>query len=266
MIDKEGEMVRRILYLVEFAALAFVLAGCRQKEKTQEDYENYLKKLWVVEDWHGGEYRYHAPFSFTITKIEGKNIEGNYSHSLGIYSLDAASELTYMGVIEKGTARCMLYEDNGLKEIGSLELTFLDSRRIEGKIIEEEENVQRKYVFRPYTLNDIDGLYVTKRFQKEIDTWGKIGIAVGTVEYQSAGGSFFSIPAIYIIDESDDILYEFRANGGYQTASEFYEMDVADYNGDGLDDIKIVTYFPYEPESILIERIFYQTEDYLFKQ
>ena len=128
----------------------------------------------------------------------------------------------------------------------------------------EEGKVQWKYVFRPYTLNDIEGLHITKRFREEVDTLGEILVAVGIEEYQSAGGSHFTAPVFYIINESDDILYEFPI--GSQAASEFYEMDVADYNEDGLDDIKIVTYFPYEEDSVLIERIFYQTEEHLFYQ
>ena len=42
-------------------------------------------------------------------------------------------------------------------------------------------------------------------------------------------------------------------------------MNVGDYNADGLDDIKIVTYFPYEEDSVYIERIFCQTDNGRFK-
>ena len=258
-------MVRRILYLAELVFFALLFAGCGQKGKTQEAYEDYLKKLWVAEDWQGEEYGYHAAFSFTITKIEEKNIEGNYCDSLSFFwvSDTASGQPAYTGVIEGETARCTLYEDNGMKETGTLELTFLDSRRIEGKITEKDGNVQRKYVFRPYTLNDIKGLYVTDRITKEVDAWGEIRIAVGITEYRTDDEWYHSI-SVYIINESDDILYEFQAND--QVGSRFYEVDVADYDGDGLDDIKIVTYFPYEPEKGLTECIFYQTEEHLFKQ
>lgn len=258
-------MTRKILYLAEFVFFVFVLAGCSQKEETQEAYADYLQKIWVAEDWQGEEYEYHAAFSFTITGIEGKTIEGNYCDSLPFFlTADTApTQPAYTGVIEGETARCTFYEDDEMKEAGALELTFLDSRRIEGKIIEKEGNVQRKYVFRPYTLNDVKGLYITDRFTKEVDTWGEIRMATGITEYRTGDEWYYSIP-VYIINESDDVLYEFQAND--QVGSRFYEMDVADYDGDGLDDIKIVTYFPYEPEKGLTECIFYQTEEHLFKQ
>lgn len=71
-------------------------------------------------------------------------------------------------------------------------------------------------------------------------------------------------PVVYLTNIQGDILHDFSAS--YQVASEVYEIEVNDFDGDGFQDIKIITYFPYEPDSVFFERIFYQMQDGGFKQ
>ena len=249
-------MVNRIVCLV--ACLLIVSASsCAVKEELPINYEEYIKKTWVVEDWQGDAYRYQASFSFMITKMEDGFIEGR--HCVNPYA-SFTSQWKFAGTVKKNKAMCTLYGGEGEEEIGTMEITFLNHSRITGVLnLTTREISHKNYTFRPYTLNDIAYLRLNPLcLQAEIDTWGEVDIVTGVIQ----GADNKPYPVIYIIDESDAILYRFRA--GYQIASEAYEIEVGDYDGDGLDDVKIVTYFPYDSESIFIERIFYQTEEGFF--
>ncbi len=249
-------MVNRIVCLV--ACLLIVSASsCAVKEELPINYEEYIKKTWVVEDWQGDAYRYQASFSFMITKMEDGFIEGR--HCVNPYA-SFTSQWKFAGTVKKNKAMCTLYGGEGEEEIGTMEITFLNHSRITGVLnLTTREISHKNYTFRPYTLNDIAYLRLNPLcLQAEIDTWGEVDIVTGVIQ----GADNKPYPAIYIIDESDAILYSFEA--GYQIASEAYEIEVGDYDGDGLDDVKIVTYFPYDSESIFIERIFYQTEEGFF--
>lgn len=238
--------------------LTVSVSGCAIKKELPVNYEEYIKKTWVVEDWHGDEHNYYASFYFMIKEIGHDGVDGLWcvQSPNSTYS----GQMIFTGVIKENMAICKLYDNKDKKEEGTLKLTFLDSNEIEGEIdLYARKISHKKYIFRPYTLNDVAYLRLTPLcLQTEIDTWGEVDIVTGVID----GVGNKSYPAIYIINESDDILYSFEA--GYQAASEVYEIEVGDYDGDGLDDVKIVTYFPYDPESIFIERIFYQTEEGFF--
>ncbi len=249
-------MMNRIVCLVA-CLLIISTSSCAVKEELPVSYKEYIKKTWVVEDWHGDANNYHASFCFTITKMEDGLIEGRYC---GEPDTGFINQWRFAGKVNKNKAMCTLYGEECEEEIGTMEMVFLDRGRISVVLnLTTREISRKKYIFRPYTLNDIAYLRLnTLYLQTEIDTWGEVEIATGVVDDPDKK----TYPVIYIIDESDAILYRFRA--GYQIESETYEIEVGDYDGDGLDDVKIVTYFPRDPESIFIERIFYQTEEGFF--
>lgn len=224
------------------------------------DYGQYLRKIWVVEGWHGGENRYNACFSFMITKIDDGVIEGWYFVSGYVAPYKVRKK--FVGQVKENSAKCDLYKDS--QNVGMLELKFLGENKVEGDIIyHENETIVKNYMFRPYTLYDVNDLYIEPyahlAFRTvEIDTWGEVNLVAGIID------GYKSYPAVFMTDASDNILFRFES--GYQTASEIYDVSVDDYDGDGLDDVRIVNYFPYEEDSVYIDRTFYQTEKGLFEE
>lgn len=245
----------KVSFLILVWLIIVGLAGCKEKEKNIFGYDEYLKKVWVVDNWHGDENRYHAMFYFTIDSVEDNCIQGRYSMYEYIHISDDDIWL-FSGTVSEDSAKCELYI--GSNKVGMMEL-FFDDGKIKAEInIEKLEGLPKSYVFRPYSLNDIAHLYVNDKLTRaeHIDTWGDVNLVAGVIEIDKP------YPVVYLTNGHDDILYEFSA--AYQNASEVYEMSVEDYNGDGLDDVKIVTYFPYEEDSVFIERIFYQTDRGIF--
>lgn len=218
------------------------------------DYDKYVGKEWVAEGWHGENYLYNAIFSFRIFQVEEDMIRGNFA------TQDYSTSGRFAGSIVGHMAECQLYNYDS-KKIGTLTLEFLENNRIDATIeLTEPYEICKHYVFRPYNIMDVGNLRIHQEFERtvELDEWGQVNIVAGVLEGNKP------YPVIYLTNFEGDILHDFSAS--YQVASEVYEIEVNDYDGDGLQDVKIITYFPYEPDSVFFERVFYQTQDGGFKQ
>lgn len=252
--------IGRVLGVLCCTVMLLYMSRYRLGDGTSIDYGQYLRKTWVVDAWHGGEDRYHACFSFVIMGIKDGIVEGLYDATGYIGSNHMRRK--FQGQMRGQAVECSLYGESG--SIGTMELSFLEENQIEAVII-LDEGVHRssRYIFRPYSLYDVTDLYINPfgnytRQLVEIDTWGEVNIVAGII------CGYKSYPAVFLTDYSDNILFRFES--GYQTSSEIYDVSVDDYDGDGLDDVRIVNYFPYEEDSVYIDRTFYQTEEGLFKE
>lgn len=231
------------------------------------DYNQYLKKIWVVDSWDGGAYS--DSFSFVITKIESDVIEGKISTgaivtTFYIHPLNQSKHLGDLsGTIYNGVAECHFRDENGNK--GKVTLTFKENDKIDAVIkytskaeYYAKESLDGSFSFKPYNLADIQVLVVDEElsFKVNLNSWGDVHFVSGKIPGHKP------YPNAYLTNDQNDILYEFGAP--YQVASEILDVSIEDITGDGLKDVKIITYFPILPDAIRIEWIFNQLENGLF--
>jgi len=233
------------------------------------DYNHYIKKIWVLDDWTDfSEY----PFSFFITTVEENTIEGKIQigaiaePDFFYYRMQPSVYLgSFAGTIENNIARCEFSTEDG--NSGVITLNFNDKTMVEAAIeyLLKSEPYQSyengRYLFRPYNISDIDNIVPDKVLCLEVDlnSWGNVRFI--TVETDT--GKIRHSKA-YLIDENENILYEFRAP--FSSAFEVVEIEVNDINSDGLKDIMIISQLTYEDkyEDTKINYIFYQLESGLF--
>lgn len=232
------------------------------------DYNQYLKKIWVVKSWNGGAYDY---YSFFISKIENGVIEGKISigsiayPDFFFYSLEPTKYLgDISGKVNNSEAECEFSNKVGNK--GSLTLVFKEKGEIEAKITcmdkgeaYKDLSLDGNYIFRPYNLTDIENITPLEEhsFAEDLNSWGSVNFVSG----ESDTGKVVH-PVAYLTNEHDDILYEFKAP--FQTGTEIIDASAKDINKDGLKDVMIVTAFTEDPDIEHIEWIFLQRDDGLF--
>lgn len=240
---------------------SIVVSGDNVKQEQIINYDEYIGKEWVAEGWHGenDEYQeYNALFHFCISQADHGMIKGTFA-ARNYVSVSARTGI-FTGSIVDDTAECQLY-DGQSKQIGLLTLKFLENDRIDAVIeLTETYDICKHYVFRPYNIMDVGNLRINQELERtvEMDAWGQVNIVAGVLEGNKP------YPVIYLTNVQGDILHDFSAS--YQVASEVYEIEVDDFDEDGLQDVKIITYFPYEPDSIFFEKIFYQVQGGGFKK
>lgn len=226
------------------------------------DYNQYLKKIWVVRSWNGGAYKY---FSFFIFKIENRVIEGKLSiGSIGypdffFYSLEPSKYLGDLyGTVNNDVTECQFSDKVGNK--GNVTLVLKKTDEIEAKIKYTDKGKDYKdlyldgnYLFRPYNLADIKDFTPHKEhsFAIDLNSWGSVNFVSGEVDH---GDKVY--PAAYLTNGHDDILYKFRAP--FQTGFKIIEASIKDINNDGLKDVMITTGFIGDANAERIEWIFYQ--------
>ena len=136
----------RIFYIFAWVIVCGVLVGCSEKEKI--NYNEYIKKVWVVDGWHGGENRYHAKIYFTIDDIDGDFISGRYGMGESIHVIDDDMRI-FRGEVSGDTAVCDLYIDSN--EAGKMSLYFYDDGKIHAEIdYMYLDGLSKSYVFRSY--------------------------------------------------------------------------------------------------------------------
>ena len=165
-----------IVLCVCLIIFCFGLTGCVKNEYSahfqysngldSNDYNSYLKKIWVAASWDGGEYYY--PSSFCITKIENGLIEGKLTTGaiaepdFYVYSFDPPKNSGALtGTIYDGLAECHFSDERGNK--GTVTLVFRGNSEIEATIkytskeyTYDYESSDESYLFRPYNFTDIE--------------------------------------------------------------------------------------------------------------
>lgn len=244
-----------------------------EKTTATIDYNQYLKKIWIVGDWKGGPYDL---YSFIITGIADGSVWGNFTTGEIItpdffyYRLEPIEWGKFSGTIGTDMAECEFSVAFGNR--GNITFRFDANDRIEAQISHIEKDVYDKnkptnanYVFRPYNLSDIN--FFTKlqdnSFAVDLESWGNINIVSGEID---TGNKIH--PALYLTNEDDDILYDF---GGYfLVGSRITDVSIKDINGDGLKDVRITFGLLddktglVDSESEHIERVFCQMDNGLF--
>lgn len=230
------------------------------------DGQEYLHKIWVVDDWDGAAYEY--PFSICITSINNRNVSGIikigavampdcYSYRLA----PSAGQGTFSGTISANIAQCSFSTNVG--DVGDLKIIFDGRKKIEASItIREKPSIHQKYTdstyyLRPYNLSDIHIFSKSPDYTLEcaFPRWGMIRLIGKEVDTKRT-----THPVVFLIDKDDNILYDL---GYFLNGTEIVNIQAKDINGDGLVDISILSQMKSE-EYEGLERKFIQLENGLF--
>lgn len=245
-----------------------IISAPSEENIIEINFNEYLKKIWVVKNWNGGACDYS---SFFISSIENGVIVGKLSTGsiafpdFYFYSLDPSKYLGDLsGTVINGMAENQFSDNVGNK--GNIILVFKEGHEIEAKIKYTDKGEAYKslsldgnYLFTPYNLSDINEFTPFKEhsFAIDLNSWGSINFVSGEVNH---GDKVY--PAAYLTNEHDDILYKFQAS--FKNGSEIIGASIKDINNDGLKDVMITTEFIDDPETGRIEWIFYQMSNGLF--
>lgn len=231
------------------------------------DYNQYLKKVWVVKSWGGGAHNYNT--SFCITKIENGVIEGEFC--TGAVACNGTTPASppfdmFSGTIKNGVVELLFkstnvhskeYSDeNG--DRAKVTLNFKDENELEANIVYSKRLndlsfINGNYLYRPY--NFADTLYMEpqrkRSFSVNLDYWGNIKIITAVI---SSKGKIY--PVAYLTNENNDILFEF-----YVQQFEIANVAAEDINGDGLKDI---IFSSTDTDFKQAKQIFYQKDNGIF--
>ena len=246
----------------------------RSDEADLLNFDQCVKKIWVVEEWDGSSYDYS--FSFFITEIEDNNIKGKFRSGTVAYPdfcqygyTSWLGDLT--GRINDGIIDCQLNDGRGGK--GTAKLLLLEFDMIEATIEFTSRSgygkckiVQGTHLFRPHNFTDIEngiGKLEAKSFGIDLDSWGNVNFV--TVLFDT-GRVWY--PGAYLTDEYGNVLYKF--DSFFQTATRIIDVKIDDIDRDGLKDIRITTGFiDYKTGDVLfdmpqIEKVFFQMSNGIF--
>lgn len=238
-----------------------------EDEEKATDYSNYLKKIWIVENWTAGAYEFP---SFVLMEIENGIVKGKYSTyavaepDFYFYTLE---ESKYLGQLsgEVMNEPVTLKFSDGAGNTGNVVLT-LDGNGVNAEIsyLEKGENykdidLDGEFDFKPYNLENIEDLETLDEYSTHVDlnSWGAVKFVAGEVD---TGDKIH--PVAYITDDDNNILYVFKAP--YKVGTRISSVTIEDINNDNLIDIKIITEFIYDDEIEPIEWVFMQQEDGMF--
>ena len=225
------------------------------------DFKRYLKYIWITDEW--SENRVSSP-SFRIEKSDNYVLSGTFSSEPAIpeWFSEPDKYLEYddnnlHGIIINGIAECM-FDGNGK---GSVRLEFIGKNSIEVEIKYLEKDVaynnfeDGRFLYRPYNIKDHDLFVENKELEIEtkLDSWGDVKIISGRQETNHA------VPVIFLTDKDGNVFYRFGAP--YQHDSSVKEVIIEDMNGDGLKDVKVITFFSYAPNMCEFVWNFYQLEN-----
>lgn len=240
------------------------LSGCNY----QKDYAEYINKIWVVDDWEGGEA--YEKSSFLITEITDGHLNGKFatgaiaqpdSRDLFYNNSDYVSDL--VGEVKEGTAESHFSDESG--NSGTIKLIFKNGNEIEAEIVYKTEGVSYyntktekgerngNYTFKVYNLKTYSRHFVATEEQMktvELNGWGQVQLVA---EVYDTGDHKY--PELYLTNLEGDILYYFDS---YYTESSIKEIIAEDINGDGLKDVKVILDLG---EDHKIEYVYLQTED-----
>lgn len=237
----------------------------KNDENVSVDYESYIGKIWVVEEWTGG--RYDNP-SFFLTKIQNGYVEGWYSidsiakPDFYFYSFKTSKYLKKLeGTLNKNTIEVQFSDQSGNN--GEFVLDLSSNERIKMNLVDnkkakitEESNFKEEMEYRPLNLNNIEHFYKIEEcsLSTEMDNWGRVSLISGEICTEDK-----IHPVVYLANEDENILYDFDAP--FKIGTRITKTEIKDVNKDGLDDVIINTMFIEDKELEPIIWTFIQRND-----
>ena len=226
------------------------------------DFNQYIKKVWVVKEDADDVYRYP---SFGISKIVNGQITGVFSLIVDVPdTFGNYGHLT--GTINNDTAECQF--DNGFGIKGNMKLFFRTNGKIEVTFEysdkEEADNFiaeeGKSYEYIPFNINNIDGFIPieSQSLIVNLNSWGDVKFVSGKTK-----GERYTSACFYLTDEDGNILYEFYTDTYVNVDVD--DVSFQDVNKDGLKDIIIIVHHTHNPGfGKQFATVFYQKTDGTF--
>ncbi|MEH2958120.1 hypothetical protein [Candidatus Merdisoma sp. JLR.KK006] len=236
------------------------------KQSRKEDFDEYLQKIWIREDWEGGNYE---KVSFVIQKIGNREIEGIFSVRNNP-DFDRREGM-FSGHRNGNMAECFFVDADG--NTGNLKIVLMGDERIEAEVEYANDTVYFKKeqmsdvsIYRPYRIADIEvegtefRINEQLQFPVELDNWGEILVTPGLFDTGDR-----TYPIVFFTDNAQNVLYKLLFFS--QVGTEIQDIAVKDMNNDGRKDIEITTYFTGDQKGEnypIIIRDYFQWKDGLF--
>ncbi len=235
-----------------------VCAGDAEGGIDETVFERYARTIWIPYEWKEGEDYGNdvTPFTFYLYR-EGGEIVGRISTVIEdppCVSYDYYMKYADQGVNLSGTILGDKIECRA--ESGAYNGIFYCGLNEDGTMDVLLEESGETLLFRPYLVSDMgkikDGW---ESMTLDLNSWGTVNLIYGVIDSNKPH------PVAVLAGEGDEMYYYFRLS--FLTGSEIENIIVEDVNGDGLSDIKFISYFPGYAEPRL-ERTFYQMENGFF--
>jgi|LSQX01.1.fsa_nt_gb hypothetical protein len=206
------------------------------KDTVQEsvfNYERYTGKTWI------GKSNDNI-VSFSINKVIGTELFGQLSTNvLAIPSCYDIRNLT--GEVNGNIAECQFSDSTGNE--GTIKLIFMENGEIEAdidftktsKYIEPQEGI---YLFRPFNLEDMDSQDNTIIDQHIVSIELGSREDIRLIPLKLSGGSREPLIALYLADNTDDIIYRFLPD--MPIGVDLSDIACEDVNSDKLKDVIII--------------------------
>lgn len=260
-----------LIVLLVFFLLIFLFKNI--KNNNQYTFENIANKIWIIEnDNELPFFPYEIHFSFFIENIDKKNVTGKFATrnlalpDFYLYSNEPSDFLGNLeGYIADNNTIIAEFKDI-LGDSGYLEITYISEKELKVKVnyltkreLHKEYKLDGIFKMRPYSTDDVDNLSIIedKSVYTNFKRWGDVRIIACEIK---STNNFY--PALYIINDNSEILYNFYAP--YQTATRISSLKITDYNKDGLNDVIVICDFVVDKNLSsmpTIKRIFLQNKN-----
>lgn len=245
-------MNKKIIYIL---LLLFIsAAGCSFEKESGIDYMQYLNKIWIVSD-RQIEDSSQESFSFVITQIESDYVEGQFTLEGNVINPQKGLPGSFTGYINGSEIQCQLWYEN--EEVGNMTLGYITDVELKADI--EYRGNDTELTFKVYNIEDLKPTDIildqNRALTADVDKWGTVQIIRGIIYYGDR------LPVAFMTNEQGDILYEFQAE--FENETIIKEIEVLDFNEDGLKDVNIVT-CDYDDETEPVHWMFYQEDEATF--
>jgi len=239
------------------------------------DYNQYVKKVWIVED--GGDHLTNYYQSFHISQIANGQISGELSYiNLCVPAPNYGDRYDgkFTGTVNGNTADCQFSLKTG--DTGNIKLVFEPNNRIKATFTYNSKSQELKDTishlrdvgspsvtlhldgtcqFKSWNLNDIEKFrpFKDQSFTVDLNSWGTVRFISGQID-----GKYHILTDCYLTNKDNDILFDFGMPFPY--AADITAVSFQDINRDGLKDIIIVTGLQKEPRAY----VFLQQSNGLF--
>lgn len=265
MRNRISLMCGMLMILLTVGVFTFSISSNASPKEMEQDFDPdiYLKRIWLVDGWMGGG---DYPVSFVFTKLENGLAEGYIrlgdSLSSDYFDFDNRSKFLteFGGVVDGNRAECSFTSD----KYGDQRIRFLFANgRIDAVLDYDRQDIAESYLCRPKNLKDYGFVKDVASVEVELDSWGMVRLTA--LAYGGKEDNFG--PLAVLIDDEDNILYEFWPvdPGGWNVR--VFDVLVEDMNRDGLKDVKVITGFLEDTQyEYRFVRNFYQKENGMFSK